>query len=155
MISPSPDEAVLSWPTEPGLLTARLRRLCGAAFRLQLVNETHQRAHATDLYRQVALCCGDVPCIFAESRIPLATANAHFWLRDLGKEPLGEKLQKRGDVTRGGFVYASLDPARLPEWIRPYAESEPLYARRSSFYIGDEELSVTEMFLPGIVNCSN
>ena len=139
-----PDATLLSWLDEPGLLTARLRVQCGDAFRLQLVNETHQRAHATDLYRQVALCCGDQPCIFAESRIPLATANAHFWLRDLGNEPLGERLQKRGDVKRGGFVFAIVQPDRLPEWIQHSlaGTNEPLWARRSDFYIGDEDFCV-------------
>ena len=149
-----PGEDLRSWLLEDGLLTARLREQCGDRFRLQLVNETHSRAHNTDLYRQVALCCDDEPCIYAESRIPLATANAHFWLRDLGNEPLGERLQKRGDVKRGRFVFALVLPDRLPEWIQEFATGE-LWARRSDFYIGDEELTVTEFFLPGVVNCCN
>jgi chorismate--pyruvate lyase len=152
----SPDTALRSWLNEPGLLTARLRSQCGDRFRLQLVNETHERAHATDLYRQVALCCGDKPCIYAESRIPLATANAHFWLRDLGNEPLGERLQNHGDVKRGQFMFRIIQPDRRPEWIQTSlaGNTADLWARRSDFYIGDEELTVTEIFLPSILNCS-
>ena len=151
----NPDATMLSWLEEPGLLTTRLRAQCGGDFRLQLVNETHERAHASDLYRQVALCCGTEPCIFAESRIPLATANAHFWLRDLGNEPLGERLQKRSDVKRGRFVFAVAQPERLPEWIQHSitCANEDLWARRSVFSIGDEELTVTEVFLPGVLRC--
>jgi chorismate--pyruvate lyase len=151
----SPNTTMLSWLEEPGLLTARLRAQCGKQFRLQLVNETHKRAHASDLYRQVALCCDDDPCIFAESRIPLATANAHFWLRDLGNEPLGERLQKHGDVKRGRFMFAIVQPERLPEWIQNSVAdtNENLWARRSDFYIGDEELTVTEIFLPAVLHC--
>jgi chorismate--pyruvate lyase len=153
----TPDPTLLTWLREPGLLTARLRAQCGDNFRLQVVNETQQRAHASDLYRQVALCCGEEPCIFAESRIPLATANAHFWLRDLGNEPLGERLQKRGDVKRGRFVFAIVEPARLPGWIQDAVagSDQPLWARRSDFYIGDEELTVTEIFLPAVLDCGN
>ena len=152
-----PSDEMCSWLLEPGLLTQRLRAQCGDTFNLQLVNEAQHRAHATDLYRQVALCCGETPCIFAESRIPLATANAHFWLRDLGQEPLGERLQKNADSRRGRFVYGLIEADRLPGSIREHLQNpaEPLWARRYDFYIGDEELTVTEIFLPAVLTCGN
>ena len=155
----APPGAILrSWLIEPGLLTRRLQQQCGSAFRLQLVNETHSpasNAHSSDLYRQVALCCGDEPCIYAESRIPLATANAHFWLRDLGNAPLGERLQNNADVTRGTFVYSRQAADILPQWIRATlgADVADIYARRSCFYLGEHEIEVTEYFLPGVVHC--
>jgi chorismate-pyruvate lyase len=155
-----PTKAMRSWLLESGLLTVRLKEQCGDAFRLQLVNETNSpdsSGVAADIYRQVALCCGDEPCIYAESRIPLETANAHFWLRDLGQEPLGERLQSKDNVTRSPFAYTILTTDVLPGWIRDFlADNEQdIHTRRSRFFVGEHELEVTEYFLPGVVNCGN
>jgi len=151
-----PTDEMRSWLLEPGLLTQRLRNQCGGAFNLRLVNEAQHRDDATDLYRQVALCCGDLPCIFAESRIPLATVDAHFWLRDLGQEPLGERLQKNADTRRGSFIYGLLAAEQVPGWIRDSLTDpvEPLWARRYDFYIGTDTLTVTEIFLPAVLDCA-
>jgi len=157
---PPIDDLMCGWLLEPGLLTARLRTQCGEKFRLQLVNENHSDDLANNeekmLYRQVALCCGNEPCIYAESRIPLTTANAHFWLRDLGNEPLGERLQEKENVSRSAFAYAYLLPDILPEWIRNYIDEDKheLWARRSEYFIGEHSLEVTEYFLPGVLACS-
>jgi chorismate--pyruvate lyase len=157
LAGPPLDDVMCSWLLEPGLLTTRLRTQCGNKFRLQLVNESHSDDDPQALYRQVALCCGDEPCIYAESRIPLETANAHFWLRDLGNEPLGERLQEKTDVSRSAFDYAYLLPDVLPEWIRRYADEDKheLWARRSEFFIGEHSLQVTEYFLPGLLDYTN
>lgn len=150
------DDLMCGWLLEPGLLTARLRTQCGSSFRLQLVNESHSEDRDRALYRQVALCCGDEPCIYAESRIPLETANAHFWLRDLGNEPLGERLQETDNVSRSAFEYAWLSPDILPEWIQHYADEarHDLWARRSEFFIDEHSIEVTEYFLPGVIDCT-
>jgi len=155
-----PTEAMRSWLLESGLLTVRLKGQCGDAFRLQLVNEANSPESsgiASDMYRQVALCCGDEPCIYAESRIPLETANAHFWLRDLGQEPLGERLQSKEDVTRSPFAYTILTTDVLPAWIRDFLDDDEqdIHARRSRFFVGEHELEVTEYFLPGVIDCGS
>ncbi|MGI9291931.1 MAG: chorismate--pyruvate lyase family protein [Gammaproteobacteria bacterium] len=154
---PELDTVMCSWLLEPGLLTARLRTQCGSKFRLQLVNESHSDEAELAIYRQVALCCSDEPCIYAECRIPMNTANAHFWLRDLGNEPLGERLLEKENVSRSAFEYAWLLPDVLPEWIRAFAkpDSHQLWARRSEFFISDHSLEVTEYFLPGVIGCAD
>ena len=149
-----PAASLLSWLTETGLLTVRMRAQCTNAFRLDVINDIHARAGDTDLHRQVILWCDKQPCIYAETCIPMATVSAHPWLRELGDEPLGERLQSQRNVTRSEFVYTTVSHDSLPEKIVTYGAAE-LWARRSDFYIGDDTLTVTEIFLPGVILCGS
>lgn len=144
--------ALRSWLTDTGLLTARLRHVCADNFRLQVLEDN--ATLATDTLRRVILCCGDLPCIYAETFLPATTRAAHPWLRGLGSEPLGEALQSRSDVSRGHFEFALLPPAQLPAEIMP-GDASALWARRSVFTLGRDPLTVTEIFLPGVTECEN
>ena len=154
LTNPAPEQALLDWLVEPGLLTARLRTQCGPAFHLEVVSETSATSEQVegDLSRQIVLRCGDTPCVFAESHLPKATLEAHDWLRDLGNEPLGERLQSRSDISRGPFTFSVADIDLIPAKLQRYA-GDTLYARRSNFFIGEHELTVTEIFFPTVVNC--
>jgi chorismate--pyruvate lyase len=149
-----PNDVVGSWLTEAGLLTARMRAECDHEFRLEVVNDMNPAASQSELHRQVILWCGDQPCIYAQTSIPLATADAHPWLRELGDEPLGERLQSQPDVSRSLFVYTVVDSNQLPAKLVA-ADDAALWARRSDFYIGEDLLTVTEIFLPGVIHCGN
>jgi chorismate--pyruvate lyase len=149
-----PNDVVLSWLNEAGLLTARMRAECEHDFRLQVLTDLNPDADEQELHRQVILWCGDAPCVYAETSIPLATANAHPWLRELGDEPLGERLQSQPDVSRSLFVYKAFDTTQIPGQQTNDSTAE-LWARRSDFYIGEDLLTVTEVFLPGVMLCGN
>jgi chorismate-pyruvate lyase len=149
-----PNDIVLSWLNEAGLLTARMRAECAHDFRLEVVHDMHPDSSQGELHRQVILWCGDEPSVFAETSIPLTTANAHPWLRELGDEPLGERLQSQPDVSRSLFVYRIFDSKQLPAHLA-ISSDEELWARRSDFYIGEDLLTVTEIFLPGVIHCGN
>lgn len=159
-----PSDLVYSWLKEPGLLTARMRAQCDNDFRLEVIRDntpgTNQSgtnesgSDQSELHRQVILWCDKQPCIFAETSIPAITATTHPWLRELGDEPLGERLQTQPDVSRSLFVYALVDISQLPAQLADCGETE-LWARRSDFYIGEDLLTVTEIFLPGITDCGN
>ena len=150
-----PPPVLLSWLTDPGLLTARLRQQCGTNFRLEVLEAIAHQSPASqhDELRRIVLWCGDEPCVYAETLLPDDTTAAHPWLKELGNEPLGETLQTRSDLSRSTFEYAFLTPAQMPATL-PGQNDTSLWARRSSFYIGDTSLLVTEIFLPGIVECS-
>jgi len=105
-----------------------------------------------ELIREVVLSCGDTPCIYAETRIPGITLEQHSWLGSLGNEPLGESLETRSHFSRSNFEYALLDPSLLPQAV-PIAQPVALWARRSDFFSGETSLTVTEIFLPGILKC--
>lgn len=147
-----PRPLLRSWLTDTGLLTPRMRRLCADEFRLQVLED--DATQATDTLRRVMLCCGDLPCIYAETFLPAKTRAAHPWLCELGSESLGEALQSRSDVSRGRFEYALLPSEQLPVTAKAGDESV-LWARRSVFTVGHESLTVTEIFLPGLIECEN
>ncbi len=146
-----PDAGMLSWLQETGLLTRRLRRLCGDRFNMRVLRDQPCSVSA-GLHREVLLCCGEQACIYAITDVPAATLAAHPWLASLGDEPLGESLQARADstsgVSRSDFVYALLDSRQLPAATRG-----PVWARRSEFRIGTAALGVTEVFLTDLARC--
>ena len=129
----------------------RLRKSCGIAFQLQLLEDRagpgvllpHKRI------RRVILSCGQSPCVYAESHLPDSALSSMPRLRTLGRDPLGEALQARPDVVRGEFEFAVVDPALLASEVTGAGE-EPLWARRSRFRVADSYLTVAEIFLPGI-----
>ena len=152
----SPTDPVLrEWLTDEGLLTGRLRRQCGVDFRLEVIEDSSRRAAASrhDEIRRVVLWCGDQACVYAETLLPETTTAKLPWLRALGKEPLGETLQRRLDARRGEFEYALLAPTQLPVELPAQIDID-LWARRSEFCVGDTSLLVTEIFLPGILECA-
>ncbi len=149
-----PGPELYGWLTDTGLLTARLRRQCEDNFRLTVI-EDHVGAQPdsnTDKLRRIVLWCGDQPCIYAETLLPLTTTAEHPWLKELGDEPLGETLQTRSDVTRGSFEFALLTAPQLPADL-PAQTDGALWARRSEFFVGNTSLLVTEVFLPGFAEC--
>lgn len=159
---PQPDPQLRGWLEEQGLLTRRLQAVCGERFRLELLDETGPRASATEAIaddgfrREVIMWCDDAPCIYASTSTAESTVTAHPWLRALGTEPLGERLQTHADVQRTRFAFACLEAdalstsalARLPDF-----HGIPLWARRSAFTIDDHRLWVMEVFLPGLLDC--
>ena len=147
-----PDPVLLSWLTESGLLTARLRSLCSSNFNLHVLSQSPCRTNAVQL-RQIVLYCDQSPCIYAETTIPLTTIANFPWLASLGDEPLGERLSNQPDVRRSEFRFAHTAPHDLP--ISVSTKVKFLWARQSDFLITDQALTVTEVFLPGIASCEN
>jgi len=143
-----------SWLTDTGLLTARLRQQCSDGFRLEVIEDSFawQPDSNAEKLRRIVLWCGDHACIYAETLLPETTIAEHPWLKELGDEPLGEALQRRLDVSRGKFEFALLTPNQLPIDL-PAPKDIALWTRRSEFFIGSTSLTVTEIFLPGIIEC--
>jgi len=145
------DQADQSWLREAGLLTARLRARCGNRFNMRVLR--NQPCTNTErLHREVMLCCDDQACIYAITDVPAATLAAHRWLAELGNDPLGETLQTRADVSRSSFEYALLDGSSIPACDNPHKK---VWARKSSFFIGAEALTVIEVFLDGLKHCTS
>lgn len=152
----SPNELLLPWLIDKGLLTARLRRQCGNNFRLEVVADSSSRPATRhhDELRRIVLWCGHNACIYAETVLPQAALAKHPWLGQLGNDPLGESLQTRLDICRGDFEFALLTPAQLPADL-PVQTDNNLWARRSEFIVDSMSLLVTEIFLPGVITCSS
>lgn len=157
-------DAVAGWLTEPGLLTARVRRLSGERCALRIVDQRVGRLTAGQqallqapvpacFVREIELLAGTVPWVFAQTLVPDATLELHPWLAELGESPLGETLADIAQVTRGPLEYATL-PAMHPLAMAALADvdEEPdfLWARRSWLAIRGRRLLVQEVFLPEI-----
>lgn len=146
-----------------GSLTAALREHSDDTFSLRVVREkvlplanlqTGPLPSTRGVVREVVLGGQDTPWVFAQTIIPVATITAHPWVSQMGGQPLGDALFQREDVTRSALSFAVLDTqmalsARVAE-LGLNAPAQRLWARRSCFFLGNEPLLVTEVFLPGL-----
>lgn len=161
-----PDD-VAGWLTETGLLTARVAALSGGPCTLRVVDQRldfltaeHQAVlqvpAGTCFVREIELCAGLAPWVYALTVVPDGTLELHPWLAELGDTSLGETLAGIANLERGPLEYATL-PAMHPlaQAALHDALDEPdfLWARRWWVAIRGRRLLVHEVFLPGIGSC--
>jgi len=153
---------VEDWLAEPGSLTARVRERCDGDFRLRVVDERHVRdtqlfddvAPGTVFHRDITLGCGDAPLIFARTRVPESTLQAHPWLGELGDRPLGARLFDEPDYMRGRFYVARL---RTGDALYDYVNgkvtplTDALWARKARVELKGKPFEICECFLPGLI----
>ncbi len=151
---------VREWLFDSGSLTRRLMQLCGEQFQVQVISECaycriNERERALlaiksgvqARIREVFLCHGDIPLVFARTVIPLTTlrGEAHR-LAYMGGRPIGALLFSCRGMIRGPLQIskqgASSLHASLPE--------DEVWGRRSLFYLSDKPLLVSEFFLPSL-----
>jgi chorismate--pyruvate lyase len=158
------DAHVRPWLIGKGLLTLRMKAVCGERFALRLVDQwtglldAAQRAalNATDnagLFRDVEMCCGEQVWVFAQTIMPDSTLCAHPWLAELGETALGETLSDLSGLERSSYEYAWL-PVKEPVTARALRDAEVrpagLWARRSRVSLRGAPLLMQELFLPAI-----
>jgi chorismate--pyruvate lyase len=158
------DAQVRSWLIGKGLLTLRLKAICGERFSLRLVDQwsgllsdAHRAAlPATDgagLFRDVEMCHGESVWVYEQTVMPDSTLCAHPWLAELGDAALGETLSDLPWVERSPYEFAWL-PGGHSVTARALrdAEIQPagLWARRSRVWLRKAPLLVLELFLPAM-----
>src|ERR1700736_2359514 len=158
------DAHVRPWLIGKGLLTLRMKAVCGERFALRLVDQwtglldaAHRSALSSadgaGLFRDVEMCGGEQVWVFAQTIIPDSTLCAHPWLAELGDTPLGETLSDLSGLERSSYEYAWL-PVEEPVTARALraAEVRPagLWARRSRVSLRGAPLLMQELFLPAI-----
>jgi chorismate--pyruvate lyase len=156
--------AVRHWLIGQGLLTERLKAVCGDLFCLRLVeqstvilsDEQREALAARDtagLLREVEMSCGGKVWVFAQTIIPDSTLNRHSWLSELGDAALGETLSALSGVERSSYEYAWL-PVSDPLAARALrgADLTPagLWSRRVRFTLHGAPLLVQEVFMPSV-----
>jgi chorismate--pyruvate lyase len=152
------------WLIGKGLLTQRLKAVCGERYAHHLVDQwtgllggTHKsalRAHDNaGLFRDVEMCCADQVWVFGQCVIPDSTLCLHPWLAELGDSSLGETLSDLSGIERSSYEYAwlTVDDALTARALRN-ADLKPagLWARRSRIGLRGAPLLVQEVFLPAI-----
>ncbi len=102
--------------------------------------------------REVFLCADDQPVVFAHSACA-GLRGAWQSVRHLGNKPLGAVLFSHPLISRQPLHYKALNAHHPLYRCAAGVLSDPpgrLWARRSLFYLHNEPLLVTEVFLPGI-----
>jgi chorismate--pyruvate lyase len=160
----SMDAQLRPWLIGKGLLTVRLKEVCGERFVLKLVDQwtgllsgSHKSALRTEdnagLFRDAEMFCGSSVWVFKQTVVPDSTLSAHPWLAELGDSALGETLGDLSGVERGPYEYAwlPLEEVATARALR-HAEIKPagLWARRWRITLRGAPLLMQELFLPSM-----
>ncbi|BDZ74460.1 MAG: chorismate--pyruvate lyase [Methylophaga sp.] len=152
------------WLTDTGSLTKRLQHVSEHAVNVELLHYDWQTAlpeeslflqqplQRIQLGREVLLCDGDTPEIYARTIIPQSTYQVlPSRFDNLGVKPLGQMLFDEPSLSRSEIQVAQLTPQH---WLYQLATEaldicpDVLWARRSCFYLKGQPVLVCEIFLP-------
>ena len=159
------------WLVHCGSLTRRLKQRC-AQFSVEKVSTAIRPANPDEerelrlrrgqyaYVREVVLYCEGQAVVFAHSVVPLKNLRGPWnSVTRLGNRPLGEALFTNHLVRREPLSYRTLHPRnKLYQQAARAIDLEHrarLLARRSRFILKGRALSVTEIFLPAILNVSD
>ena len=160
----SVDAHVRPWLIGMGLLTQRMKAVCGERFALRLVDQwtglldaAHKsalgRADNAGLFRDVEMFCGEHVWVFAQTIMPDSTLCTHPWLAELGDSALGETLSDLSGLERSSYEYAWL-PVEEPVTARALRDADVrpagLWARRWRVSLRGAPLLLQELFLPAL-----
>lgn len=159
------------WLLDPGSLTQRLVDACDGQFRVEVLSQGYGRPERNEarllrmrigqraLIREVRLYCGDEPWVFARTVIPHRTLSGpRRRLLFLGNKPLGAVLFADPSMRRDEMQISCIRPDHE---LHRHAlgsgkgSSEPIWGRRSVFYLNEQPLLVSEVFLPSHISCIN
>lgn len=99
------------------------------------------------LVRQVFLCCGDEPLVYARTVIPATTIQgAQRLYANMGNRPLGAMLFADRTMQREDVQVSVLPTSHKSNEFTKY--EEPVWGRRSVFRVAGKPLLVSEYFLP-------
>lgn len=157
------------WVRDRGSLTERIMARCGdfgvkhVANRYARVNRDEARRIGVNpktfaLVREVYLCCGEKPVVFAHSVAARASLKGPWRnLAALGQKSLGSAFLSNPRVKRDDLEFLPISK-RHPLYAKScrFMAHRParLWARRSLFGLGRSEILVTEVFLPEILGLS-
>jgi len=150
--------ALKPWLLDRGSLTERLIAISEGQFRVEVLRQQWGVAHRDEaqllglkprqaaLIREVILYGRQQPWVYARSILPANSLDHSLrHLKQLGNKPLGAVLFSDPTLQRGDIEIAQLKPGLLP-FI-----DEPVWGRRSVFFLHQQPLLVSEVFLPRFV----
>lgn len=151
------------WLLATGSLTQSLQQVCQRDFKVQVLKHEFIAApaficqdlliQATEwvLQREVLLCDGEEPLVFAYSLLPEAALQGRYHeLRELGSRPLGHWIFSEPVLKRQTMLFAELSgKAVLFQNLNELTETS-LLGRKTLFVGADKPLFVSEFFLPAL-----
>ena len=148
------------WLIDNGSLTRKLVALSKDQLEVQVLRQEvatpgAAEANALKMIQQTPVMIREVvlkgrgrPWIFARSILPMTTMTGRLaGLRTLSNQPLGELLFQDPSMTREPLEAACLPARILSVPAALAAGDEPLWARRSVFFLDQKPLLVSEVFL--------
>lgn len=160
-----PGCGLAEWLLDPGSLTRRVKRSCGAAFAVRVLGQGWMRPlpeealslglrhGAVALVREVFLLCGATPWVYGRTVIPRRSMHGQRHLARLGSQPLGELLFTHPRMRHGPVETTRIGPAS-PLFARATQEltvlPERLWGRRRRFVLDGRVLLVSDVFLPSL-----
>lgn len=155
------------WLLDDSSLTRRLQRTCNGTFHVEVISQRLERPMLSEaralgrpwreiaLVRQVRLCCGAQPWIFARTIIPLPSMRGGLRrLSRLDDRPLGAVLFADSTMQRQPLEVARITPRHRLYRLADQAatDNEPLWGRRSVFTLRGNPLLVSEFYLPPLMH---
>ena len=153
-------ENLVPWLIDNGSLTRKLVALSKDQFEVEVLRQDAatpdaSEANALKMTQQTPVTIREVvlkgrghPWIFARSILPMTTMTGRLvGLRTLSNQPLGELLFQDPSMTREPLEMACLPARILSVPAALAAGDEPLWARRSVFFLDRKPLLVSEVFL--------
>jgi chorismate--pyruvate lyase len=151
------------WLTKPPVLTQALARVYGGPISIEVLNQSQSQLEEDEctspenrlgLLREVFLMADHTPQVYAR----VTVANPHQELVSrftvLGNRPLGQTLlYNNPQIVRSDFTYR-----HFPSFCRGESSKHPnfcneaLWARRSTFFWHEAQITVSEYFSPTIKN---
>jgi len=151
------------WLFDSGSLTARLIEHCNGEFSVKVIAikratptpdeiaalGMRPRSHA--VIREVHLCCDNKPLVCARTIIPVSSLRGALrGLALLGNKPLGVVLFSDKSMRRKPMEITSLKPGhKCHAWTQCMTHTT-VWGRRSIFSLKQQELLVSEFFLPAL-----
>lgn len=155
------DIKVSRWLFDSGSLTARLIKHCKGEFSVKVISIKRatptpdeisvlgMRARSHALIREVLLCCDDTPVVYARTIIPISSLRGVLrGLALLGNRPLGAVLFSDKTMHRKPVEITKLSPDHKCYAWTGCESRQMIWGRRSVFKLKEQELLVSEFFLP-------
>lgn len=163
-VSSSLPTPLKNWLFDASSLTARLKQHC-QHFKVQVLGQQVMPCDAIDathdiaqgepvLVREVLLHCDGEAHVFARSLLPLSSLTGEQQqLASLGEQPLGQVIFNQANMQRSAIEVAAFAPEQYAKLTRLLTKLEQncereLWGRRSTFFLADKPLMVSEIFLP-------
>ncbi|MCW8933132.1 MAG: chorismate lyase [Gammaproteobacteria bacterium] len=154
---------VKDWLFDAGSLTARLINNCDELFSVKVlsvksatptpdeIKALKLKPRSQAIIREVLLLCGSQPVVYARTIIPLSSMRGPLrGIVKLGNKSLGEVLFADKKMQRKPMEITSLQATHKYHRWTGGLKKEAIWGRRSVFILKNEEILVSEFFLPNL-----
>jgi chorismate--pyruvate lyase len=154
-----------SWVYESGSITKRIRALYGKNVAVSILLQkwclpwlSERKAlslseHRWCLCREVLIHGNDKPLVLARTIIPASTLKIAHQLSHLGSRPLGEVIFSYPDLQKLRLDVTTVKPSDWRQNILDTVNIEQsVTGRRSVYAIDNQQLLVSEFFLPEVLS---